>query len=330
MSRARDLGSSINSTVAGKNFIINGAMDFWQRGTTSSSAGSQFVADRWNTYRGGYQSGLTVSRQLVNDIINLPGIQYCIRLQRDSGNTATQGIALAQSIESINSFPMAGKTVTLSFWARAGATFISSGGQLRPFILSGTGIDEAPRNGLSNMVYITNNYLSLTSSWVRYSVTGNVPANASQVCLSIDGVVSGTAGATDYYEVTGVQLEIASSATPFSRAGGDIQGELSKCHRYYYKSLGGQLAVGFNSTDAIISIQNVMRSTPSVSLTGVVLIDRYGVASYLQSATTLAAPSVYASSNTTGILLSAFTGLTAGIPYVARTDNGSIILSAEL
>lgn len=326
MSRARDLGSLINSTAAGKNFIINGGMDFWQRGTTSSAAGSQFVADRWNSFRGGYAAGITVSRQSAS----LAGFQYCARIQRDSGNTSTNALGFSQNIESINSLPMAGKTVTLSFWARAGASFISSGGYLRPVVLSGTGTDEACRNGLSNLTYVTFPTTVITNSWVRYSVSGNVPSNATQVCLSIDGVVAGTAGATDYYEITGVQLEVGSSATPFSLAGGDIQGELAKCQRYYYKSVGGQLATGFNTTDVIVTIPNVMRSAPSVLLSAPVLIDRYGVASYLQSASTIVGPSVYASSNSTSILLSSFTGLTAGIPYVARTDNGSIVLSSEL
>jgi hypothetical protein len=46
MSRARDLGSLINSPVAGKNVIINGNFDFFQRGSLSTT-NAGYGLDRW-------------------------------------------------------------------------------------------------------------------------------------------------------------------------------------------------------------------------------------------------------------------------------------------
>jgi hypothetical protein len=46
-----------------------------------------YVADRWSGYAG--VAGRTVTRQVTNDTTNLPNIQYCARVQRDSGNTNT-------------------------------------------------------------------------------------------------------------------------------------------------------------------------------------------------------------------------------------------------
>jgi hypothetical protein len=273
MSRARDLGSLINSTAAGKNLIINGGFDFWQRGTTVSAAGSQYLADRWNTYRGAYAAGLTVSRQLVSDSTNLPNLTYCIRMQRDSGNTATNALGLAYNAESVDSKLYAGKTVTLSFYARAGASFISNGQQIRATIITGTGQDQAIRNGLTGMAFTGDRFITLTDTWVRYSVTGNLASTITQVSLAIDGYVSGTAGASDYFEITGVQLEVGSSATPFSRAGGDMQGELAKCQRYYYRTdslTNGQTTFGYgeiyNSTLGLFVIRFpvTMRTAPSM------------------------------------------------------------------
>jgi hypothetical protein len=277
MSRARDLGSLINSTAAGKNLIINGGFDIWQRGTTVSAAGSQYLADRWNTYRGAYAAGITVSRQLVSDSTNLPNLTYCIRIQRDSGNTATNALGLAYNAESIDSKLLAGKTVTASFYARAGATFISSGAQLTSAIITGTGEDQVIRNGFTNLTFAVNRSITLTSNWVRYSVTANLGATITQVALALDGAVSGTAGATDYFEITGVQLEVGSSATPFSRAGGNIAGELAKCQRYFYnvnyqdstRGIYNTVGNGFaqNSTNAyvVVKFPVMMRVGPTLN-----------------------------------------------------------------
>jgi hypothetical protein len=267
MSRARDLGSSINSTAAGKNLVINGGMDIWQRGTTQSGGGSYFIADRWNHFRDAYASGITVSRQTAS----LASFQYCARIQRDSGNTSTNGLGFTQNIESINSIPFQGKSVTVSFWARAGENYSSSGSSLLCVIYSGTGTDEASRNGITGSSQIISFASTLTTSWQRFTATGIVPSNSNQILPTFYYSPTGTSGANDYYEITGIQLEQGSSATPFSRAGGDIQGELAKCQRYYWRtSTGGTykgfgFGMGFSTTQARCMIQfpQTMRTTPA-------------------------------------------------------------------
>ena len=233
------------STAAGRNFFINGGMDVWQRGTSIAVTTSAYTSDRWQGYRA--VAGSTVSRQVTGDTTNLPFIQYCARVQRDSGNTATNTIYLGTSIETINSIPLAGKTVTLSFYARAGANYSTASNGLSVLLRSGTGTDQnvitAGYTGSTNVISDT---ATLTTTWQRFSYTATIATTATEVGLQLSNLPVGTAGAADYYEVTGVQLEVGSVATQFSRTGGSIQGELAACQRYYEKSFTQATTPGNN------------------------------------------------------------------------------------
>ena len=218
-------------SVAAKNFVINGGMDVWQRGTSFTGSTTAFCADRFQAYRN--TTGSTFSRQATSDTTNLPFIQYCIRAQRNNGDTATNGIWVSQTLESVNSIPLAGKTVTLSFYARAGANFSSASNALTVVLASGTGTDQNIFSGFTGNANVVNTTATLTTTWQRFTFTGTVAATATQLATYTVYTPSGTAGAADYFEITGVQLEVGSVATPFSRAGGNIQGELAACQRYY-------------------------------------------------------------------------------------------------
>lgn len=237
MTRSRDLadsqdnlGGAIPPYVGSKNFVINGGMDVWQRGTSIVGSGSvaNYTADRWQT---NLHTNFTISRQATNDTTNLPDIQYCARVQRTNGNTTANQVQFAQTLETNNSIPFAGKTVTLSFYARVGANF--SGGTLKTTFVTGTGTDQNYASFTSPSYTFTS--YNTTTTWQKFSVTISVSSSAKQIALYFYYDATGTAGAADFFEVTGVQLELGSVATPFSRAGGDIQGELAKCQRYYWR-----------------------------------------------------------------------------------------------
>lgn len=121
-------GTSFVKQKPSENAIINGAFDFWQRGTSGSNTGAvSYTADRWSsvTYAGGTMnwSQQSTSTKLFNS-------QYCARVQRPSGATNTATMNLGYSLETKDSLPLRGKTVTLSFWARAGANYSPSGSVL--------------------------------------------------------------------------------------------------------------------------------------------------------------------------------------------------------
>jgi hypothetical protein len=210
--------------------IINGSMDIWQRGTTFTVGSAKYICDRFYAGRAGAVAGGTWSRQASG----YTGIQYCLRVARDNGNTATNSFYLSTTLESANSYQYAGQTVTVSFYARKGANYSQASG-LDFTLSSGTGTDQNVSETWTGNATVVSSTAALTTSWARYSATGTVSSSATEIGLNFSFTPTGTAGAADYFEITGVQLELGSVATQLRRAGGTIQGELAACQRYYYR-----------------------------------------------------------------------------------------------
>jgi hypothetical protein len=240
-------GGAVAGVTAGKNGFINGGFDVWQRGTSTVGTAYNYTADRWLNFRSAFASGATFSRIASTQT----GFQYALRLQRDSGNTGTDVIHLRQALETTDSLRFANQTVTVSFYARAGANFSAASSILVSQIYQGEGTDQ-PANNMTGWTSATviNQNNTLTTSWQRFTQTTTISSVKTQFGISFIYTPVGTAGAADNYDITGVQVEIGSVATPFSRAGGTIQGELAACQRYYYRvTAAGLSAVGSGTTE---------------------------------------------------------------------------------
>jgi hypothetical protein len=236
---AATTGLRYSATPSASNPVLNSAFQVWARGTTASNPSSiatSYIADRWNFYRpSSFTTGITMSRQTTSDTTNLPFIQYCSRIQRTAANTSTVQLFLAQNFESINSIPYAGKTATLSFYARAGANFSAASSILNGSIITGTGTDQNIINGLTSETIAFNVNATLTTTWQRFTATGAIGSSVTQIVPFFQYTPTGTAGTNDYYEITGVQIDIGSVALPFRTYAGTIQGELAACQRYYQR-----------------------------------------------------------------------------------------------
>ena len=227
------------------NPVINGGFDIWQRGTSKLNGANSYVADRWI---GSQATVTTFSRQNVSDSTNLPNIQYCLRAQRTSGSAQTDQMNISQSMETVNSIPYAGKPITFSFYARAGANYSATSSLLNAQLITGTGTDQNVYTvGYTGGVTLINQNATLTTTWQRFAYTGTVASNVTEIGLTFVAQTTGTAGANDWYEITGIQIDVgtytASSAPTFRRAGGTLQGELAACQRYYWRT-GVQSAYG--------------------------------------------------------------------------------------
>lgn len=267
---AVDTTGVIPPIVSGKNALLNGALDIWQRGTSITMSSTAYGADRWSAYS--TFSGGTVSRQTTSDTTNLPFIQYCARVQRDNGSTNVNTRYFYQSMETANCIPFVGKKVTLSFYARSGANYSSTSGNLEVKLGTGTGTDQ---NWVSytGLAYAINQNVTLTTTWQRFTITtaSAIATTVNELTVAFGTTPTGTAGANDYFEITGIQLESGSSATDFSRYSPTLQGELAACQRYYQSS-GANVLWSGNVTNTVAyyntaQLPVVMRTAPTVTLT---------------------------------------------------------------
>ena len=166
------------------------------------------------------------------------GIKTFGRVGRLSGNTSTEACVFNYNMESQDCYRFIGKTVTVSFYYRTGANFSSM--SIFIGVFTGTGTDQALRNGLTGLVTAGSSTFSPNTAWQRKTVTYTLGSNINQIAVSIEYTPTGTAGAADYFDITGVQLELGSVATPFEVRPYAV--ELGLCMRYYQKfvvSCGG-------------------------------------------------------------------------------------------
>jgi hypothetical protein len=259
-------------------------------------------------------------------------------VQRNSGQTGATQHAIYQSFESSTSIPFVGKTITLSFYARAGANFSPTSGILNAAIYSGTGTDQnIGVGGYTGSVAVASSAPSLTTTWTRYTVTGTVGATATELTAYFYWTTTGTASTNDYFEITGVQLEIGSSATAFQTASGTIQGELALCQRYYYRATttdgyASMSNTGIGASTTVAKIDLAMPVTLRVAPTAV----DYSTVAAWDTVTITAATSVTLDryTNSYAILnVNCASGLTQFRPYYVIANNSTsayIGVSAEL
>jgi hypothetical protein len=276
-----DLSGTVNSLdgtqkAAGKNVILNSNFSVWQRGTTGAtvtSAVKTYGADRW-WYMVNATGSVTMSRQATGDTTNLPNIQYCARLQRTAGNTALGAMSMQQPVDTVNAIPFAGKTVILSFYARRGANYSEAFNNLSVAAYSGTGTDESQYGGYTGQATVLSpTSAALTTTWQRFQFSFTIGATATEFCPVFYYTPTGTAGANDYFDITGVQIEASTVISAYASNCPTYATELAACQRYFWRAVSGTgayiaAAQNYSTSTALGVIQYPvpMRTTPAVTV----------------------------------------------------------------
>ena len=310
MSKARELANLGNAysdgALSNRNLIINSAMQVAQRGISFTGTNA-YTLDRWfvdNTVDGGGQ------------VADAPDdFEYSLKINPSSGNAA-----LRQAIE----LPAAGKgglfrsgqTFTLSFWLKSD----NAGENINIFIASASGVTGTTTTHVND----ASTGLTTSTSWTKYTYTYTQSSNVggSDTCYNIVPYVSSPSGAI---YITGVQLEVGDTATPFEhRSYGD---ELARCERYYQLSGGVGRTNSATSCDIYSVFKTPMRATPTSSINnGTNSIAQLGRAQVnINSIVLTFMQTQYSMGN---VVTTADTGMTANI--VAVTYGTAFAFDAEL
>jgi len=284
-----------NSQIGRKNIIINGAMQISQRSTSETGLGAAsgyFTLDRYYMVENDASAGrFTMSQSAVTD---LEGFSNALKIDCTTADTsiaAGEALILQQNIEGFNLQQLKAtstttRAMTLSFYAKSNASRAIAT-ELR--FSNGT-------NRQASKLH------TIGTSWARYTFTvpaassmqiDNDNSNEMQINFWLHGgstFTGGTLSATfeasnnanraagigsifastdNEIEITGIQLEVGSQATPFEhRSFGE---ELDLCQRYFQSFTHNGSGGGYVTNGVIISArfygtfryQKRMRAIPS-------------------------------------------------------------------
>ncbi len=304
MSKAAELAKMgevlTNSQIGGRrNMVINGAMQVAQRGTSGSGVQGYPACDRFQYNLAGTVGASTVTQNTVTD---LPSFTKSLKVDvttADASLATSDRLSISYKLEGldvqgIGKGTSSAKELTLSFYIKATKT--------------GTQIVELfdhdnTRHCAKSVTINSSNTWEFKTIKYPADTTGafdNDNANSLSIFFGLAVGTNFTSGTlatawaandntnrfvgqvnhfdnTDNnFEITGVQLEVGSQATPFEhRSFGE---ELALCQRYlYYQEAGNafqRFAAGFMSTATVcegyVETPVTMRAAPALITTGTV------------------------------------------------------------
>ena len=280
MTRARELaelGSVYdNGPLSSRNLIINGGMQVWQRATAATTVVTQKyqTVDRFFFYEDSDGSYTTEQSTGHRGDTGHDTALKCVCTGTDTSLAATQFASVSHRIEAQNlqhlKYGTSGaKTLTCSFWVRSSKTGIYS------FSLA--------KNDSTAHYFVSEYTISAADTWEHKTIsipvlTGSSITNDNGVGFSIEwplaygsqfrtstldqwmtasdfastNQVNWLDSTSNNWYLTGVQLEIGDTATPFEhRSFGD---EMARCQRYFCRTYPYGTATGdANSNSSVAS-----------------------------------------------------------------------------
>jgi len=297
MSKARELaelGAVYDSgALSNRNLIINGAMQVAQRGT-STTASSQIAFSSPDRFR--FQTNKN-SDSVVSQVSDAPdGFNYSLKVTVGTGATPS-GTDFGRLYHRNEGFDAkvfnlgssSSKAITLSFYVKSsltgtfGVTFAGDGNGsfVSSYVINSANTWEFKTVSIPAGVWTT--YNGSTTNGIGFQVAfdlGEGPDRSSAAGYSASvnsgsmGLTGGTkliATSSATWQLTGVQLEVGTEATPFEHR--SFSDELARCQRYFnrYASSGGFTAImpsingGTTNARCGVTLSTKLRTTPTVT-----------------------------------------------------------------
>jgi hypothetical protein len=271
------------SPIGTKNLIINGDMRIAQRGTSLATTSSEgYIIDR---YVVGSFNGNTITYTQDTDVPTGYGFTNSMKATNTTGTAASTFETICQRMEGLITSQLdfgsaSAKQITLSFWVKSSVTgtynvgFRNSAnnrGYVADYTVLSANTWEKKTitiTGDTTGTWLTTNGIGIRTWFILGASAGNSTspntwsASANMGSTNLSNTWTTTSGATFY--ITGVQLEVGDTATPFEVMPYDMQ--LQRCQRYY-QIVPCNIYIGngngyFWST--AINFPTTMRDDPSV------------------------------------------------------------------
>jgi hypothetical protein len=273
----------------GDNRLINGDMRIDQRNNGASGTAFGYTVDRWKY--AGTQSGTRAWRGIS---FGPPSFPYSLSFAATAAYTplTSDYFMLQQAIEAdaVSDFAWgtaSAQPVTLSFWVQSsltgtfgGAIYNYAGTRSYPFTYSIPTANTWVRIVLTVPGDTAGTWVmagNAGSMWLDFDLGAGATyraaagAWASGLYFGATGSINVVATASAVFYVTGVKLEIGSTATPFNRQ--SLAKSMADCQRYYQQIGGVGNSIGIQGVAAAASTWSctvgytTMRAAPTANVT---------------------------------------------------------------
>lgn len=330
-------GTTWTSAAAGAgsgtpyNFLVNGAFDYWQVGTSISAAAgaSAYAADQWFSDATGVAGSGTVIMTQVTGVTNGSLFGASVKMGVAGNGSSVTGAVAAQLLSNKASAPLYGQTASFSILVKA----LTNVNQVTLQFIYNTSESRASYSVVSgSSTTCAVNTSTFTTCTINGQALGTAQGAGGIVGVKISA--SGVSTGNKYDINNGFVLEqgmvsLGAIAAAFSRQNQNPVQELAAC-QFFYRLITGANGTAVSATSAQFQVYfPTMRIAPAVlTPTSVIQVSDMSTANFTQSS---AQASINESSTSScRFTTNNYSGMTTNRPTALTEIGGAVPLDARM